>query len=398
MRVLLYSSQFPTPRDPNGGIFTAQLAQAMARHAEVDAVCPLPWCPDWSWFRRHPHWGVVAGVPASGRHGDIAVRYPKYPLIPRLSGPWQALLQAAAVWFALRRLLQARAYDVINAHWLYPDGVAATLLGRWLGVPVVLTALGSDVNVYARMRARRPQIRWALGRARAVTAVSRALRERLVELMGDVARLHYIPNGVDTARFFPLDAVARAACRRRLGLDPDRRYVVFVGRLHPVKGVPLLLDALAKLAGESRLTFDTVLVGDGAERAALERQAQSLGLGGRIRFAGERPHAEVPQWLQAADVFCLPSLMEGMPNVVLEALACRVPVVATRVGAIPDIIERHTGIVVEPGSVVALADALHEACARDWRQTEQASSSSWEDWEGVARRYLSVLDAPAAHR
>lgn len=393
MRVLLYSSQFPTPRDPNGGIFTAQLAAALAARVSLEVLCPLPWCPDLPWFRRHSQWGVIAGVPANGRHGDIAVRYPKFLLIPRLSGPLQPLLQSAAVWFALRRHLRAQTYDVIHAHWLYPDGVAAALLGKWLRVPVVLTALGSDVNVYAEYRLRRWQIRWALRRARAVTAVSRALRDRLALLMPDTHRLHYIPNGVDTARFFPLEAVARSTCRHRLGLDPRKRYLLFVGRLHSVKGLAVLLDALALLVDQSRLTFDTVLVGDGEERATLERQARELGLGDRVVFRGERPHAEIPSWLQAVDVFCLPSRMEGMPNVVLEALACGVPVVATRVGAVPDIIGPRAGIVVEPGSAVALAKALHEAFDRDWRPADSAPPAV-SDWESVARQYLSVLRAP----
>lgn len=391
MNVLLYSSVFPTPLDPNHGIFTAQLARALAARVALEVLCPVPWCPDLPWFRRHPRWRLMLDVPERGQWGGVTVHYAKYPLVPKIAGALHPLLQACGVWQRLRRL-DRRRYDVIHAHWLYPDGVAAVLLGRWLKLPVVLTALGSDVNMYGGYRLRRPQLRWAIRRARSVTAVSKALVQRLAELGGDPTRLCYIPNGIDSQRFSPLEPEARAALRRRLGLDPATRYLLFVGRLHPVKGLAVLIEALSVLHAGKELSFDTLIVGDGDERAALARLAAARGVGHRVQFVGERAHAEVAQWLQSADVLCLPSLMEGMPNVVLEALACGVPVVASRVGAIPDLVGPQSGILVEPGAVDPLARALADAFRRSWQREQIAPPDMVKGWEAVAEQYLSVLD------
>ncbi|HEY8552935.1 MAG TPA: glycosyltransferase family 4 protein, partial [Burkholderiales bacterium] len=391
--VLLYTSQFPTPNDPNGGVFTAQLADAMAARADVEVVCPLPWCPDVGWTRRHPAWRLFVNVPRALLRGSIPVHYPRFPLVPKVSGAAQPYLQALAAYPLVARLHRARPIDVIHGHWVYPDGVAATMIARRLGVPVVLTALGSDINVYGELKLRRRQIGWALARARAVTGVSRALVDKVIGLGAPAARAHYVPNGIDGARFRVPTPVERLEARARLGLDPDRRYLLFLGRLHAVKGLPVLLRALASLAAAGHLGFDTLLVGDGAERPALEAESSRLGLKSRVRFAGERPHREVPQWLCAADALCLPSLMEGMPNVVLEAAATGLPVVASAVGAVPDIVSPETGILVPPGDAEALARSLHEVFDRSWRREEVARASPALSWDAVAERYLAILSA-----
>lgn len=395
MRILLYSSQFPTLKDPNGGVFTAQLAHAMARTNDVEVVCPLPWCPNTGWARRHPVWSQLAGVPACGEYRGLPVFYPKYLHVPKLSGPWQPLLQALSGRALCAGRHAQRPFDVIHAHWLYPDGVAAALLAQRLRLPLVLTALGSDVNVAARYRLRRIQIQWALRRAATVTAVSRALVARLIEIGAPAARVHYIPNGIDAHKFSPPDSDATARARTALGLDSEARYLLFVGRLHAVKGLHTLLQALARLKAKGPLEFTTLLVGDGAERRGLEAQASALGLRDVVRFIGERPHDEISIWLRAADCFCLPSLMEGMPNVVLEASACGLPVVATNVGALPDMINPKTGVLVPPSDPNALADAIARAFGTPWRRTDVAHASLTQSWDAIAERYNTVL-APGA--
>jgi teichuronic acid biosynthesis glycosyltransferase TuaC len=398
MHLVVYSSQFPTPGDPNGGVFTLQLAQALRRSVDVTVVCPIPWRPAAGW----PFGGMAsrwyAGVPRTMQYGDLPVHYPRYWHLPWISGPLQPSLQAAAAGAVLRQVGRARTIDCINGHFVFPDGVAATRLAHRLDVPVLLTALGSDLNVYVRYRLRRPQILWALRNADAVSGVSRALVERIVDLGVDSKKVRWIPNGVDSARFFPADARSASGPREEIGLSGYAKVLVFVGRLHPVKGLNHLLAALRALRSTGRLGFATIVVGDGDSRSELERYVRDNSLSDAVRFLGEVPHRDVPRWLQAADAFCLPSLMEGMPNVILEAQACGLPVVASRVGGIPDMVASGAGILVDPGRPDALAEALDSAMRADWDRDRIANAARLQSWDAVATQYLSVVESVRAAR
>jgi glycosyltransferase involved in cell wall biosynthesis len=397
MRLLLYSSQFPTPRDPNGGIFTAQLAAALARQAELSVVCPLPWRPDVSWARNSQAWRRYAGVPSTAHHGSLLVHYPKYFLPPRISGSWQPWLQVLGVSGMLGRLHRQVGFDAINAHWIYPDGVAAVWMARRLGIPVMLTALGSDVNVYANYPSRKKQMLWAFRHADRVSAVSAALVESITAMGVDPGKLCFIGNGVDAEKFYLPESGSVRSLRQRLGLPADRKCLLFVGRLHPVKGLSHLLEALALLDSRGSLDFDTILVGEGALRAECESYISGHDLIGKVRLVGEIPHADVHEWLQACDVLCLPSLMEGTPNVVLEAQACGVPVVASRVGGIPAMVNPRTGVLVEPGNPGQLAEALEHALRASWDREAIARTAGLQSWETVASRYLDAIEGAAKH-
>lgn len=392
MRLLLYSSQFPTPRDPNGGIFTAQLAGALAKQAELSVVCPLPWRPDVSWARNSQAWRRYAGVPSTARHGELLVHYPKYFMPPRISGSLQPWLQVLGVSGLLGRLHRRAGFDAINAHWIYPDGVAAVWMARRLGIPVMLTALGSDINVYANYPSRRKQILWAFRHADHISAVSAELVEFIKAMGVEPEKLSFIGNGVDSGKFFLPESRSVQSLRQRLGLLAERKYLLFVGRLHPVKGLSCLLEALSLLNSRGSLDFDTILVGEGALRAECERYISEHDLTGKVRLVGEIPHANVHEWLQASDVLCLPSLMEGMPNVVLEAQACGVPVVASRVGGIPAMMGPGTGVLVEPRDPNQLAEALERALRIAWDREVIARTAGLQSWETVASRYLAVIE------
>jgi glycosyltransferase involved in cell wall biosynthesis len=292
----------------------------------------------------------------------------------------------------LRRLKQQGKLDVINAHWIYPDGVAAVWMARQLGVPVMLTALGSDINVYSRYPLRRSQILWALHQANGVTAVSRALVTAIEGFGVDPSKLQLIRNGINADSFSRVNAETVQQLRRQFGLRNDRKYLVFVGRLHPVKGLIHLLDALNLLFSDSNLNFDTILVGDGELRLELERSVAARGLNEHVRFAGEVPHSRVNEWLQAGDAFCLPSLMEGMPNVVIEAQACGLPVVASSVGGLPDMVGTETGILVAPAKPADLASALNEVFRKEWDREKIAREADGLSWEAVASQYLAAIE------
>lgn len=387
MRALLFSNLFPTSADPNRGLFTRQLATEINRLCALDVAVPLPWFPSNALAARL--------LPAYARDfGSLAPRldwdgfkaiYPRYPLLPRVSERLHDRLMVLGVRRAITALHRTQPFDLINAHWMYPDGVAAARLGAQLGIPVVLTGLGCDVNDDLGHPTKRARILASTRAAAAVTAVSQPLADRLEAAGVPRHKLHVIPNGVDTTRFSPRE---RFASRRTLGLD-DSPLVVCVSRLSHEKGVDILIDAVRSLHA-SMPAVRVAVVGEGAEHEALERRIADSGLIGVVRLVGVVPHEAVPTWMSAADVVCMPSRREGHPNAAMEALACGRPLVASRAGALTTLVTAARGITVAPGDPEALGGALAAALSRSWDATSIAASMRDDSWARAAQGYVRV--------
>jgi len=391
MHVVELSYMYPSPRHPTSGVFIERQVREMARRAAVDVVSPVPWVPP-GLAGVSARWRSYAAQPATSACHGVRVHHPRY-LQP--IGRWAVPVAGAAMGLAAlpvcRALAAARGADVIHAHQLLPEGVAAVMIGRRLGRPVVCTLHGDDATLAPfHDRAARAAARWVLRHVRALTAVSPNLLESVGRLSPLAVPAEVVPNGVDLDRFLPYD---RRAARARLGLEPDGAIVVYAGLLIPRKGLDVLLDAFAPLAStmpHARL----VLIGGSAERddqrRELVRAATLLGCADRVRFVGRRPHDEMPLWFAAADVCALPSRREGFPNVVREALACGTPCVAT---ALPGMAETvgAGGLVVPPDDPVALRDALATAFRAGWdRAALRRRAAAWR-WEASADAMLAVL-------
>lgn len=393
MHVVLFTNAFPNAAEPQRGAFTFQIAQALKDLTDLDIVAPLPFVPRWM-ADHYP----IAGIAAVEHIEGLAVHHPRYLVLPKIAGATHAATLVLAALPVLRSIRRQKPIDLINAHWIYPDGVAAVWIGRQLNIPVCLTALGCDINAYPKRKLRRPQIVWALSHARGLGAVSRNLADGMLALLkaqairkrggsesfGRIPHIRVIPNGVDGKRFFPLPTLE---ARRRLGLEPEGPVVLTVGSQDEVKGTRYLLDAVAMLRDVPGLRL--VLVGDGPLRGTLERLGEELGISERVLFAGKRDHTEIPLWMNAADVFCLPSLREGHPNVVMEALACGIPVVASDVGAVSEVLRPEAGIVVPPADASALAHALRAALRRIWNRDAIRNAVSGASWEACASNYFN---------
>ena len=222
---------------------------------------------------------------------------------------------------------------------------------------------------------------------------SRALKEVLVSHGAAADRIQVLYNGVDATRFHPMP---RAASRKALGLSEDDLVLVYVGRLSPEKGVSDLVAALAHLRDRHQLTPRLLVVGDGPQRAALQRQAGSLGVDGQIQWAGTRANHELAPFYTAADVACVPSLMEGVPNAALEALACGIPVVGTRVGGIPEVLTTETGVLVDPQQPQQFAEALATALRQSWDHAAIVTHSRQFSWDTNARTLFDLLKQATA--
>jgi teichuronic acid biosynthesis glycosyltransferase TuaC len=393
MRVLVITKMFPSAAEPLSSPFNRQQLGALGRRCEVEVLATVPWFPGQRALARLAHLAPPRQVPRAERIAGLVVEHPRTLYLPRHGHPLSATLYAASVLPAVLR--RRGRFDVLLGCWAYPDGVATVALGRALGVPVVVKLHGSDIDVLARRPALRWQLERALPRAARVVAVSRALAAKAVALGVAPGRVDVVGNGVDATLFHPR---ARQEARQALGRAHDqRRWILYVGRLHEDKGVLELAAAFARVALDHP-DVALMLVGDGPARAAVE--AALAPLADRAVIAGARPFEEVPLWMAAAELVTLPSRHEGTPNVVLEALACGRRVVATRVGGIPDVIDRaELGALVPVGDVPALAAALAAALAvagdDDPKVAALAARGSWDD---SAARLEAILARAWAER
>lgn len=379
MRILAITNLFPNAREPNRGVFNLQQFEALRRYGELRVVAPIAWKP---WAD-----GPARRVPYAEEWSGIPTLHPLYVYTPGIG----RALYGAWMYASLRRtvLRLARAYqpNVILATWAYPDVVAAALLARRIGLPWVARVHGNDVNVLTENPGVARQVRWALRQASSVLAVSRAMKERLGSLGVPEAQVRVLHNGVHVDRFYPRD---RVGARKALGLPLERRICLYVGHLLVSKGALDLFEAFCQLVGERHCSF-LCFVGGGEAQARIAEKVRREGLADQVLLVGPRPHAEIPCWIAAADVLCLPSHREGCPNVVLEALACGRPVVASHVGAIPELIDSGCGALVPPGDPVRLADALRAVLSRDWDPSALRERVLPLSWEANARAVADAL-------
>lgn len=391
MHVLTVTTFFPNAAKRQRSVFVKNLVEAMKRRCHVDVISPVPYAPP---FDLKPEWREQRTIPAFDSIDGINVEHPRFVVLPKL-GWFSGFGYFLGILRTLRQHIKSGRRIVVHAHCAYPDAVGVALAAKLLRFPYVVTAHGSDINVYAEQRTLRFQIRWALRHAAGVIAVSGALEAKIVHLTGAAkTEIACIPCAAfDPRVFYPR---SRPDARAALEVDPHARLVVFVGLLVPIKGVEFLIDAWAELRLRGKLgeTDRLVILGDGPCRDRLERQMTKAGLADSIRFAGTVNQINVARWIAAANLLCLPSINEGTPNVIVEALASGVPVVASRVGGIPDLIrDGENGLLIAPTNSLALADALERALGREWDARAVADSVSNLTWQAIADRNCDFLQS-----
>ena len=386
MKILTVTSLYPNEVQPNHGIFVEnRLRRIVGGAIEARVLAPVPWFPFTAGaFGRYARF---ARVPREETRCGIRVSHPRFPSIPKVGMSVAPLLMYAALErFVRGGSLGRYDFDLIDAHYFYPDGVAAALLGRRYGKPVVVTARGSDINLIAQYAIPRRRITWAARKAAAVIAVSEALKERMVDLGIDPDRIFVLRNGVD------LDAFQLKETPNLRSEAEGTPILLSVGNLVAGKGHDLAIRALTLLDGA-----ELRIVGEGPLRASLEALAQSLSVEQRVRFLGRVPHERLPEVYGAADALILASAREGWPNVLLEAMACGTPVVATKVGGIPEIVKAEAaGVLVEERSPEAIASAVQGLLATPPTRAATrayAEQFGWQETVDAQRRLYLRLAA-----
>ncbi|MGA8942228.1 MAG: glycosyltransferase family 4 protein [Thermoactinomyces sp.] len=352
-RILVISHMYPNPVNPIAGIFVHNQAKALQKEgAEVQIAMPVPsfpFYPKWRKYRHLPKRTEKEGIPV---HYIPTRMYPGGFFFQRYGQYYIKSLQAA-----LREIHKEFPFELIHCHTIFPDGYAGGELKKEWGVPLVSTIHGSDIMLYPY---RKPSIHeqtvQALKASDLVITVSKRLQEEAGKLYPE-ANTVTIYNGFDPERFRPRN---RLQIREKLGLDPRKKLILFIGNLYPVKGIHYLLEAFAEVR---KLNRDILLylVGDGPLRSELEQNANELGISEAVDFLGRKPYAEIPDWISSADITVLTSLSEGLPSILLESMGCGRAMVATDVGGIGEILQDgKTGLLAPAGDSGQIARCLQK--------------------------------------
>ncbi|MEO8444288.1 MAG: glycosyltransferase [Gammaproteobacteria bacterium] len=388
--VVTIASLFPNREQTRHGVFVEERLRHLAATGRFDVhvIAPVPWFP----FRARAFglYGKYARVPPVEERLGRVIQHPRYVAIPKVgmsAAPW---LYAAGIAPLLQRMLARLGPDVVlDGHFLYPDGVATAMLARRFGLPYVLTARGQDVTLFPGYAVPRVLIRRACRGAARVITVSEALRALLIDLGVPPETVLTLRNGVDLAKFNPLD---RARTREQLGFR--RQTLLAVGHLIERKDHDLILRALPLVPDT-----DLVIVGEGPLRERLLATARQLGVVDRVRIVPNVLQDQLVAYYSAADLSILTSRHEGMPNVVLESLACGTPVVATLVEGVPELLDQPAaGCLVLERSPAALAEAVIRLLASPPERAATRRHATGLGWGPTIDGLASVLEAAALNR
>jgi teichuronic acid biosynthesis glycosyltransferase TuaC len=382
LRILTFTTLYPNAERPQYSVFVENRLRHLLASGEVSArvLAPVPYFP----FRseRFGTYATFARVPERETRFGIDIEHPRYLAIPKVGMSVAPYLLYAAARRALSRLLRSgERFDLIDAHYLYPDGVAAVMLGRAARLPVTVTARGTDVNLLPDFSQPRRFICWAARHADGVIAVSGALAARLRDLGIERSHITVLRNGVDPAVFRP------TAPYSAVDGPPPRPLAVSVGNLVPLKGHDLAIAAVAKIP-----TLTLWVVGAGPERARLENLTRRLGVAERVRFLGVVPHRRMPEVYSAADLLLLASEREGWPNVLLEAMACGARVVTTRVSDVTEVVTvPAAGAWLPERSADSLAAAIRQLLAAPVGREETRAHALGFTWDATTSGQLALF-------
>lgn len=388
IKTLLFSTLYPSSVRPGHGVFVETRLRELLSSGQVEArvVAPVPWFPF-----THPRFKTYAQMAKTPRRevwNGVEVLHPRYALPPAIGQNVAPFLLAAGALPKIKELIRGGFdFDVIDAHFFYPDGVAAAIIAKKLGKPFVCTARGSDINLYKYAAIPRRLIKWAIGQSAANIGVCQDLINQIEDLGGDSKKSYVMRNGVDLVRFQPVD---RNEARKYVGIDSKGPLLVSVGNLVALKGHDLVIQMLAGMP-DAQL----IIVGSGILLEELKQLAHSIGVGQRVKFAGQRKSEELKYFFSAADVMFLASSREGWANVLLESMACGTPVVATKVNGTPEVVANHTaGRLAEKRDVEHLKKAYDQLMANYPNRDDvrrYAEKFSWSETTDAQISLFSML-------
>jgi len=391
LKVLVFTTLYPNNIWPNHGVFIKERMTHFAALPgnEIKVIAPVPYYPPIKLGARQHYSQIAKHQVIDG----IGVYHPRFYMTPKIGMSLYGLMMYYSVVKSVERLRETFDFDLIDAHYIYPDGLAAVLLGKHFKKPVVLSARGSDINQFAHFPMIRKLLRYTLSKADHVVAVCDALKRAIVDLNVPAGKITVIPNGVDVDKF---SHVPQELARRKLKL-PDQKIILSVGSLIPRKGHDLVIKAFKKLVTKNgNVNARLYIIGEGEAGKPLQQLVHSLELRDRVKLVGGVPHSDLKFWYNAADLFCLASSREGWPNVVMESLACGTPVVATDVWGIPEIITSDEMGLLTKRSVPDIYEKCVTGLEKKWNNKMISAKMQSRTWDRTAVSvkgvFISVLN------
>ena len=390
MRILFFSNAFPNPLSPRQGTFNRLFIRTLAEDHVVRVVSPIPWTQELKALLKRQ--GKVS------RHklflvDGVRVEFPRYWYTPKVGRKYYAEFMYRSCRKIMSRLISQYQPDVLVSYWSHPDGEVTVRMAQQAGIPSVVMVGGSDLLVLAQQgRQRREAIFNVYHQADAVVAVSKDIAKELIAGGISTEKVHVVRRGVDSEIFHSGD---KQQARKELSLNQKDKILVTAARLEPVKGMKHLIDA-SQILKQRGLSHKCYILGDGALRTELSKQIENLGLQDCVKLVGSRNQGELATWYQAADLFVLPSLSEGIPNVLMEAMSCGSRFVATQVGGIPEIADPNFDRLVPPANSQAFADAIEESLQLpDYPEQRWFTPQSWAE---SGNQFTKVMQSVCENR
>ncbi|MBN1348680.1 glycosyltransferase family 4 protein [candidate division KSB1 bacterium] len=388
MKLLIISKMFPNRLEQTFGKFVLDETIELAKMHDVRVIAPIPWFPRLPIF---PKWYHFSLIPQQDTINNIPVYYPRYIVTPKIGRSFYGRNYIRGIRRTVARIWSHFQFDLILAHYAYPDGYSAAYYKKLYKRPLVLKLHGSDINEDLDIRGLRKGTLRALQKADLLVPVSRALKEEMLSEGIAAEKIKVINNGINKSLFRRMD---RAECRRRLNLPPDKQLILYVGYLDPVKGVPLLIDGFQNYLNLGGNNTDLLLVGDGELREEVKQKINQMNLNQHVKLMGNKSHEQIPLWMNACDALCLSSYFEGYPMVLIEAKSCGLPIVATDVGGIKEILHDDASSRIVPrGDAMAIGRGIQQVL----QQNRAAGgvlpvSRSWEDVaEDMNREFKALM-------
>jgi glycosyltransferase involved in cell wall biosynthesis len=363
MQILVITNLFPNKIEPERATYNRQQISILSKLCSLKVVAPISWFPFKGLFEK----GLASSqIPKKEIINGVETFHPRYLMIPKIGRSFYGIFFFLSILLPVLHIYNTFKFDIIFSTWAYPDSFAAVLLSKLLRKPIITKVHGTDINEYIQYWLRRKMISFTLNNSGKVISVSKALRNKMIEIGVEPGKIKVIYNGVDSGIFKPLDKIKT---RKALGIDINKKLILFVGNLKPVKGLKYLIKAFAGTATDISKNINLIIIGQGELKKELEDETKKYGIQNCVYFLGGKMHYEISKWMNACDLLCLPSLNEGVPNVILEALACGMPVVASNVGGIPEVItSKDYGMLVKPKDYKELQKILQECLEKSWNR------------------------------
>lgn len=389
--ILVLSSLFPNNAAPSNGLFIRERMFRVAKHTNMTVISPIPWFPGQQLLRIFKKNYRPQPDKIEIQQG-ITVYFPRFFSFPGVLRNLDAFMMYLCCLPLVRKLKKENSIEIIDSHFTYPDGLAATWLARKAGLKSTITLRGTEIP-HSKTLGKRKQLMKAWIQADRLFCVSNSLCQHAIAMGINAEKFTFIGNGIDTEKFKP---IAKTDAKKRLNIDTHTKVLITVGGLVERKGFHRVIACLPQLLKVYPKLLYLIIGGVSAEgnyKQQICELAEKLAVTDNIRFLGSLKPEDLSLPLSAADVFVLSSSNEGWANVILEAMACGTPVIATDVGGNAEVVKsEELGYIVPYDSHQELLLAIQRALIKHWNAATLVQYAQDNHWDYRIKLILKEYD------